>query len=76
MTLHSPPRITHVTLRRGTRYRVIEPDGVSESHVLERDAEVEVRHLAFEPQELATYVIDGDVLLVAYEDEVRGPRTT
>jgi hypothetical protein len=75
MTRRSTSRITHVTLRRGTRYRIIEGDRLSEHRVVERGVEVEVRRLALAPGEVAAYVLDRNVLLVAYDDEVRAERT-
>jgi hypothetical protein len=71
----SMPSIRTVTLRAGTKYRLMQGDGVSERRVLERDAEVAVRCLAFEPGEVAAYVLDDEVVLVEFEDERRGART-
>jgi hypothetical protein len=42
---------------------------------LERDVEVEVRRLAFEPGEVAAYVWNREVVLVEFDDERRGVRT-
>lgn len=74
MTTPRPPRLRRVTLRAGTRYRVVEDASTSEYRVLERDAEVEVRLLAMHSGQQGMYVM-GDVLLVVeHDDEVRGPR--
>jgi hypothetical protein len=43
--------------------------------VLERDVEVDVRRRAFEPGEVAAYVVNGEVVLVGFEEERRGERT-
>jgi hypothetical protein len=75
VTRTTAPSLTHVTLRCGTRYLVIEGDRLSEPRVLESDVEVEVRRLAFGPGEVAAYMLDGEVMLVAYEDEPRSERT-
>jgi hypothetical protein len=67
-------RIRTVTLRAGTRYRLL-GHTCAEARVLERDVEVAVRRLAFEPGEVAAYVWNRDVVLVEFDDERRGVRT-
>jgi hypothetical protein len=69
-------RIPFITLRYGTRYRIVEGDRLSEARVLERDTEAQVRRLAFAPREVAAYVLDHDVLLVAHEGEMPDARAT
>lgn len=69
-------RIRTVILRAGTRYRLL---GLicAEPRVLERDVEVEVRRLAFEPGEVAAYVWNRQVVLwssSATSGAVRGRR--
>ncbi len=65
------PGIRTVTLRAGTRYRLMRYDGFSEQRVLERDVETLVRRLALEPGEVAAYVLGDEVLLVEFEGERR-----
>jgi hypothetical protein len=67
-------RIWTVTLRAGTRYRLLGHPW-AEPGVLERDVEVEVRRLAFERGEVAAYVLGDKVMLVEFDDERRGERT-
>ncbi len=68
------PRIERVTLRAGTRYRVIGNGDVSAYQVLEADTEVKVQALALRLGEQGVYRVDGQVIVVEYRDEVRGRR--
>ena len=77
MTAAPLPRITRVTLRRGTLYRAVEGDGVPEHRVLEHDTEVGVIYLPFSPGEVGLFRLDdGQVIQVPYEDDCRGPRAS
>jgi hypothetical protein len=71
MTPRSPSGIRRVTLRRGTKYSFLMEGPSHERHVLERDTEVEVKFLAFEPGETHEFVLGGWTILVAYTDDVR-----
>jgi hypothetical protein len=71
MTPGPPPRIRRVTLRRGTKYSFLMERPSHERHVLEHDTDVEVKFLAFEPGETHEFVLNGCVIRVRYEDDVR-----
>lgn len=63
-----------VTLLAGTAFTV-ERGGARERRVLERDTEVGVVWLAFEPGEVGIFRLDdGQVIAVRYEDDVRDER--